>query len=111
VRDFHWADWVRKTLEDSEERDLERTLAFHHCGGPFALRVKRNFNVLSYEYQEQIAPRRLQRVASRRTAQTMMRDYFLRASQMHGALQCGRRKSGGAGTGLRSNPISATPSR
>ncbi len=31
VRDFHWADWVRKTLEGPEERDLQRTLAFHHC--------------------------------------------------------------------------------
>ena len=84
VRDFHWADWVRKALEGPDEKDLERTLAFHHCMRTFLhFQAKRNFNVLSYEYQEQIAPRLgYSESPHGEAAETMMRDYFLRASQI-----------------------------
>ena len=82
VRDFHWADWVRKTLEGPEERDPERSLAFHHCVRTFLhFQAKRNFNVLSYEYQEQLAPRLgYSESPHGEAAETMMRDYFLQAS-------------------------------
>jgi [protein-PII] uridylyltransferase len=84
VRDFHWADWVRKTLEGPEEKDVDRTLAFHHCMRTFLhFQAKRNFNVLSYEYQEQLAPRLgYSESPHGEAAETMMRDYFLRASRI-----------------------------
>ena len=84
VRDFHWADWVRKTLEGPEEKDNDRTLAFHHCMRTFLhFQAKRNFNVLSYEYQEQLAPRLgYSESPHGEAAETMMRDYFLRASRI-----------------------------
>ena len=84
VRDFHWADWVRKSLEGPAEKDLERTLAFHHCMRTFLhFQARRNFNVLSYEYQEQIAPLLgYSESPHGEAAETMMRDYFLRASEM-----------------------------
>ena len=84
VRDFHWADWVRKALEGPEEKDSDRTLAFHHCMRTFLhFQAKRNFNVLSYEYQEQLAPRLgYSESPHGEAAETMMRDYFLRASRI-----------------------------
>jgi [protein-PII] uridylyltransferase len=84
VRDFHWADWVRKTLEGPEEKDTDRTLAFHHCMRTFLhFQAKRNFNVLSYEYQEQLAPRLgYSESPHGEAAETLMRDYFLRASRI-----------------------------
>ena len=45
--------------------------------------AKRNFNVLSYEHQEQIAPRLgYSESPHGEAAETMMRDYFLNASQI-----------------------------
>jgi [protein-PII] uridylyltransferase len=84
VRDFHWADWVRKALEGPEEKDPQRTLAFHHCMRTFLhFQARRNFNVLSYEHQEQIAPRLgYSESPHGEAAETMMRDYFLKASQI-----------------------------
>jgi [protein-PII] uridylyltransferase len=84
VRDFHWADWVRKALEGPEEKNMSRALAFHHCMRTFLhFQAKRNYNVLSYEYQEQIAPRLgYSESPHGEAAETMMRDYFLRASDI-----------------------------
>jgi [protein-PII] uridylyltransferase len=84
VRDFHWADWVRKALEGPEEKNISRVLAFHHCMRTFLhFQAKRNYNVLSYEYQEQIAPRLgYSESPHGEAAETMMRDYFLRASDI-----------------------------
>ena len=45
--------------------------------------ARRNFNVLSYEHQEQIAPRLgYSESPHGEAAETMMRDYFLKASQI-----------------------------
>jgi [protein-PII] uridylyltransferase len=84
VRDFHWADWVRKSLEGPAEKDGARSLAFHHCMRTFLhFQAGRNFNVLSYEYQEQIAPLLgYSESPHGEAAETMMRDYFLRASEV-----------------------------
>jgi [protein-PII] uridylyltransferase len=84
VRDFHWADWVRKALEGPSEKDLGRSLAFHHCMRNFLhFQAGRNFNVLSYEFQEQIAPKLgYSESPHGEAAETMMRDYFLRASEI-----------------------------
>jgi [protein-PII] uridylyltransferase len=84
VRDFHWADWVRKALEGPAEKDGARSLAFHHCMRTFLhFQAGRNFNVLSYEYQEQIAPLLgYSESPHGEAAETMMRDYFLRASEV-----------------------------
>ncbi len=83
VRDFHWADWVRKSLEVPADRE-SRSLAFHHCMRTFLhFQTGRNFNVLSYEFQEQIAPLLgYSESPHGEAAETMMRDYFLRASEV-----------------------------
>jgi [protein-PII] uridylyltransferase len=84
VRDFHWADWVRKSLDGPAEKDGERVLAFHHCMRTFLhFQAGRNFNVLSYEFQEQLAPRLgYSESPHGEAAETLMRDYFLKASQV-----------------------------
>jgi [protein-PII] uridylyltransferase len=84
VRDYHWADWVRKALDAPSEPDSGQSLSFHHCMRNFLhFQVGRNFNVLSYEFQEQIAPRLgYSESPHGEAAETMMRDYFLRASQI-----------------------------
>jgi len=84
VRDFQWADWVRKSLDGPAEKEGTRALAFHHCMRTFLhFQAGRNFNVLSYEYQEQIAPLLgYSESPHGEAAETMMRDYFLRASDV-----------------------------
>jgi len=84
VRDFHWADWVRKTLNAAEEGSWSDALAFHHCLRNFLhFHAKRNYNVLSYEYQEQIAPKLGYKDSPHgEAAETMMRDYFLKAGDI-----------------------------
>jgi [protein-PII] uridylyltransferase len=84
VRDFHWADWVRKSLEGPADKEGARSLAFHHCMRTFLhFQAGRNFNVLSYEYQEQIAPLLgYSESPHGEAAETMMHDYFLRASEV-----------------------------
>ena len=73
-----------RRLKAPRKRILERTLAFHHCMRTFLhFQAKRNFNVLSYEHQEQIAPRLgYSESPHGEAAETMMRDYFLQASQI-----------------------------
>ena len=84
VRDFSWADWIRKSLEAPDEGDFSEMLALHHCLRNFLhFQVGRNFNVFSYEAQEQIAPRLgYADSAHGEAAETMMRDYFLKASEI-----------------------------
>jgi [protein-PII] uridylyltransferase len=84
VRDFHWADWVRKAIEAPLESGSAGMPAFHHCLRNFLhFRVARNFNVLSYEFQEDIAPRLGYRDSAQgEAAEKMMRDYFLRAADI-----------------------------
>ncbi|HEX4998075.1 MAG TPA: HD domain-containing protein [Terriglobia bacterium] len=84
VRDFHWADWVRKALEAPAESGSSGMSAFHHCLRNFLhFKVTRNFNVLSYEFQEDIAPKLGYRDSAQgEAAEKMMRDYFLRAADI-----------------------------
>ncbi len=84
VRDSHWADWVRKILQAPTEADLSGTLELHHCLRNFLhFQVGRNFNVLSYEFQEEIAPKLGYRDSAHgEAAETMMRDYFLKATEI-----------------------------
>jgi [protein-PII] uridylyltransferase len=84
VRDSHWANWVRKALEVPSGKDTGRALAFHHCMRNFLhFQAGRNFNVLSWEFQEQIAPKLgYSESPHGEAAETMMRDYFLRASEI-----------------------------
>ena len=84
VRDFSWADWIRKALEAPGEGDFTETLALHHCLRTFLhFQVGRNFNVLSYEAQEEVAPKLgYADSAHGEAAETMMRDYFLKASDI-----------------------------
>jgi len=84
VRDFHWADWIRKILDAPPEPNATDVLAFHHCMRNFLhFKVARNFNTLSYEFQEQIAPQLgYTESAHGEAEETMMRDYFLRAGEI-----------------------------
>src|SRR5262249_46328381 len=84
VRDFHWAEWIKKVLEAPSDGVPAETLSFHHCVRNFLhFQASRNYNVLSYEYQEQLAPK-LGYVDSQHgeAAETMMRDYFLKAGEV-----------------------------
>src|SRR5436189_49590 len=57
VRDFHWADWIRKALDAPPEPRSTEILSFHHFMRNYLhFRAGRNLNTLSYEFQEQIAP-------------------------------------------------------
>jgi [protein-PII] uridylyltransferase len=84
VRDFHWADWVRKAIDAPLEGGSSGMPAFHHCLRNFLhFRVARNFNVLSYEFQEDVAPKLGYRDSAQgEAAEKMMRDYFLRAADI-----------------------------
>ena len=84
VRDFHWADWIRKALDapaDPHSRDI---LSFHHMMRNYLhFQVGRNFNTLSYEFQELVAPRLGYTESPHGEAEeTMLRDYFLRAGDI-----------------------------
>lgn len=98
VRDYHWADWVRKALDVPVEPDRDRPLAFHHCMRTFLhFQSARNFNTLSYEYQEQIAPRLgYSESPHGEAAETMMRDYFLRASTVASRASMWEEEAGGS---------------
>jgi [protein-PII] uridylyltransferase len=84
VRDFHWADWVRKTMEAPADPSASQMTAFHHClRNVLHFRAARNFNVLSYEFQEDIAPKLGYRDSAQgEAAEKMLRDYFLRAGEI-----------------------------
>src|SRR5207249_12071809 len=57
LRDVHWSGWVLKSLEASNRHPIASdALEFHHCIRNFLhFSSGRNFNVLSFEFQEQIA--------------------------------------------------------
>jgi [protein-PII] uridylyltransferase len=84
VRDFHWADWIRKVLDAPAEPHSTDVLTFHHCMRNYLhFQSGRNFNTLSYEFQEQIAPQLGYTESPHGEAEeTMMRDYFLRAGEI-----------------------------
>jgi [protein-PII] uridylyltransferase len=87
LRDAHWADWVRKAsgLHDRGQwRVPAEVLAFHHYLRNFLhFHAGRNFNVLSYEYQERIALKLGYRDSERgEAAENLMRDYFLNAGNI-----------------------------
>jgi [protein-PII] uridylyltransferase len=84
LRDFHWADWIKKTLDAPSDGASDDVLSFHHCVRNFLhFHAARNYNVLSYEYQEQIAPKLGYTDSDHGdAAETMMRDYFLKAGEI-----------------------------
>ncbi|HLQ76143.1 MAG TPA: HD domain-containing protein, partial [Terriglobia bacterium] len=84
VRDFHWADWIRKALDAPPEPHSTDVLSFHHCMRNYLhFQAGRNLNTLSYEFQEQIAPQLGYTESPHGEAEeTMMRDYFLRAGEI-----------------------------
>src|SRR5207245_7703593 len=57
LRDVHWSGWVRKSLESGNGHSAAAdALDFHHRIRNFLhFNAGRNFNVLSFEFQEQIA--------------------------------------------------------
>jgi [protein-PII] uridylyltransferase len=84
LRDLHWSNWVRKALGRSDdEPPATQVLTFHHCLRNFLhFHSNRNFNVLSYEFQEQIAPWLGYSDSERgEAAENLMRDYFLNARE------------------------------
>ncbi|PYR83079.1 MAG: hypothetical protein DMG19_20020, partial [Acidobacteria bacterium] len=84
LRDVHWSGWVRKALEFTSGCLPDGALGLHRCIRNFLhFHSGRNFNVLSFEFQEQIA-RKLGYKDSERgeAAENLMRDYFLKAGEV-----------------------------
>jgi [protein-PII] uridylyltransferase len=82
LRDMHWAGWVRKSIESSSGHLLPaEALNFHHCIRNFLhFGAGRNFNVLQFEFQEQIAQKLGYKDTEHGEApEELMRDYFLKA--------------------------------
>lgn len=82
LRDMHWSGWVRKSIEASNGHLLPtEALSFHHRIRNFLhFNAGRNFNVLSFEFQEQIAGKLAYKDTQRgEAAEELMRDYFLKA--------------------------------
>jgi [protein-PII] uridylyltransferase len=87
LRDAHWSDWARKVFGGngkSISRVPAEVLAFHHCLRNYLhFHSNRNFNVLSYEFQEQIANRLGYKDSEHgEAAENLMRDYFLNAAEI-----------------------------
>jgi [protein-PII] uridylyltransferase len=85
LRDIHWSGWVRKSIEDATGHVTPPdALAFHHLIRNFLhFNSGRNFNVLSFEFQEQIATRLAYTDSEHgEAAENLMRDYFLRAAEI-----------------------------
>ncbi len=83
LRDVHWSGWVLKSLETTSGLLLrDEALKFHHCVRTFVhFHAGRNFNVLSFEFQEQLAEKLGYRDSQRgEAAENLMRDYFLKAA-------------------------------
>jgi [protein-PII] uridylyltransferase len=88
LRDAHWSDWARKALSAARThngRVPAEVLAFHHCLRNYLhFHSGRNFNVLSYEFQEQIAPTLGYKDSEHgEAAENLMRDYFLNAAEIN----------------------------
>ena len=85
LRDIHWSGWVRKSIEDVPPHpEQPDALTFHHRIRNFLhFNAGRNFNVLSFEFQEQIADKLAYRDSEHgEAAENLMRDYFLSAAQI-----------------------------
>jgi [protein-PII] uridylyltransferase len=86
LRDAHWSDWARKAAghNGSGSRVPAEVLAFHHCIRNYLhFHAGRNFNVLSYEFQEQIAAKLGYKDSQHgEAAENLMRDYFLNAAEI-----------------------------
>jgi [protein-PII] uridylyltransferase len=87
LRDAHWSDWARKAVGGngrSESRVPAEVLAFHHTLRNYLhFHSNRNFNVLSYEFQEQIASKLGYKDSEHgEAAENLMRDYFLNAGEI-----------------------------
>src|SRR5215469_11430983 len=85
LRDIHWSGWVRKSVgSDIGHVTPPDALAFHHQIRNFLhFNSGRNFNVLSFEFQEQIAEKLAYKDSEHgEAAETLMRDYFLRAAEI-----------------------------
>ena len=87
LRDAHWSDWARKALgagNNGSGRIPAEVLAFHHCLRNYLhFNSSRNFNVLSYEFQEQIAVTLGFKDSEHgEAAENLMRDYFLNAAEI-----------------------------
>jgi [protein-PII] uridylyltransferase len=84
LRDIHWSGWVQKSLDFPLGRLLPPdALDFHHRLRNFLhFNAGRNFNVLSFEFQEQIADKLGYKDSEHgEAAENLMRDYFLRAAE------------------------------
>lgn len=85
LRDVHWSGWVRKALEASNRHPIPAdALEFHSLVRNFLhFYSTRNFNILSFEFQEQIAPKLGYKDSERgEAAESLMRDYFLKAGEI-----------------------------
>jgi len=84
LRDAHWSVWVRKSLEFSSGFLAEGALELHRCIRNFLhFHSRRNCNVLSFEFQEQIADKLGYKDSQRgEAAENLMRDYFLKAGEI-----------------------------
>lgn len=85
LRDAHWSSWVRKALNAPVvHTSSDGALRLHHTIRNFLhFSSGRNFNVLSYEFQEQLAPMLGYEDSERgESAENLMRDYFLKAGEI-----------------------------
>src|ERR1051325_318382 len=84
LRDAHWSGWARKSLEFTSGCLPDDALRVHLCIRNFLhFNSSRNFNVLSFEFQEQIASKLGYRDSDRgEAAENLMSDYFLRAREV-----------------------------
>src|SRR2546425_849879 len=84
LRDVHWSGWVRKALEFTSGCLPDGALELHRWIRNFLhFHSGRNHNVLSFEFQEQIADRLGYRDSEHgEAAEHLMRDYFLKAGEI-----------------------------
>src|SRR5207253_1977067 len=84
LRDADWSGWARKSLEFTSGYLPEETYGFHRCIRNFLhFSSGRNFNVLSFEFQEQLAQKLAYKDSEHgEAAEHLMRDYFLKAGEI-----------------------------
>ncbi len=84
LRDYHWAGWVSLVLGHGVESSLDEAVAFHHRVRNFLHFMSgRDQNVLTYEYQEQIAAELGYEDSDKgEAAENLMHDYFLKAESI-----------------------------
>jgi [protein-PII] uridylyltransferase len=84
LRDVHWSGWIRKSLEFTSGFLTEHAVDLHRCIRNFLhFNSGRNFNVLSFEFQEQIAEKLGYKDSERgEAAENLMRDYFMKAGEI-----------------------------